>query len=518
MSCIDLSMKKCVADVLRVDFVVSAGVGGSLVERHLEDLRQVRDACMGEDSPKERLKLRLRKLGLPLNGRRSGDISLRKLSQAMGINLQHEDGNRKVHDELVEALVSALLSEVPVLANFHASYVEAFLKDLRQIRDGEQSGELRERVSKLTIQDKDKRDHVVTLTDLSKSLELPVGNRGGGLSKQEHVEQILTALVAELPATASLDDGKVNDAKTALVDASLRELLALRDGLAGQAAQRQELESRLDQFNVRDRSSDVVTLIDLCKSLGMATKQQGRYMSGGVLKRQIVEFLLRGSLDAAKKASVDATLQELRRVRDGVEEQAARRGELEKRLTDIGFKHQAPDVVVLQDLCRALELPIAKSDSSGGLKRPELVEQIVVSLLAEVKAALVDKTLQELRRVRDGVEEHTARRGKLEKRLKDVGFKHQAPDVVVLQDLCRALELPIAKSDSSGGLKRPELVVQIVVSLLAEVKAALVDKTFQELRRVRDGVKEHAARRGKLEKRLSHIGFKHQPSIALVIT
>ena len=47
------------------------------------------------------------------------------------------------------------------------------------------------------------------------------------------------------------------------------------------------------------------------------------------LKRQIVEFLLRGSPDAAKKASVDATLQELRRVRDGVEEQAARRGELE---------------------------------------------------------------------------------------------------------------------------------------------------------------------------------------------
>ena len=250
-------MKKCVADVLRVDFVVSAGVGGSLVERHLEDLRQVRDACMGEDSPKERLKLRLRKLRLPLNGRRSDDISLRKLSQAMGINLQHEDGNRKVHDELVEALVSALLSEVPVLANFHASYVEAFLKDLRQIRDGEQSGELRERVSKLTIQDKDKRDHVVTLTDLSKSLELPVGNRGGGgLSKQEHVEQILTALVAEVPATASVDDAKVDDAKTALVDASLRELLALRDGLAGQAAQRQELESRLDQFNVRDRSSE----------------------------------------------------------------------------------------------------------------------------------------------------------------------------------------------------------------------------------------------------------------------
>ena len=385
----------------------------------------------------------------------------------MGINLQHEDGNRKVHDELVEALVSALLSEVPVLANFHASYVEAFLKDLRQIRDGEQSGELRERVSKLTIQDKDKRDHVVTLTDLSKSLELPVGNRGGGgLSKQEHVEQILTALVAEVPATASVDDAKVDDAKTALVDASLRELLALRDGLAGQAAQRQELESRLDQFNVRDRSSDVVTLIDLCKSLGVATKQQGRYMSGGVLKRQIVEFLLRGSLDAAKKASVDATLQELRRVRDGVEEHAARRGKLEGCLKYVKFQHQASDVVVLQDLCRALELPIAKSDG-GGLKRPELVEQIVVSLLAEVKAALVDKTLEELRRVRDGVKEHAARRGKLEKRLSHIGFKRQGPDVVVLQDLCPALELPIA--NARGLLKRSELEQQIVSTLMAEV-------------------------------------------------
>ena len=57
-------------------------------------------------------------------------------------------------------LSSALLSEVPVLANFHASYVEASLKDLRQIRDGlsgqaEQRGELRERLSKLAIKDKD---------------------------------------------------------------------------------------------------------------------------------------------------------------------------------------------------------------------------------------------------------------------------------------------------------------------------------------------------------------------------
>ena len=468
---------------------------------------------MGEDSPKERLRLRLRELGLPLNGRRSDDISLRKLSEAMDISLQHENGNRKKGEELVEALITALLREVPVLGNFHESFVEKSLRDLRQVRDGlsgqaEQRGELQERLRKL--KNKDPRDHVVTLTDLSRALKLPVGTSSGGLSKEKYVEQILTALLAEVPAIASVDD-----AKTALVDASVRELLALRDGLAGQASQRQELESRLDQFNVRGRSSDVVTLIDLCRSLGMATKQQGRYMSGGVLKRQMVEFLLRGSLDAAKKASVDTTLQELRRVRDGVEEHAARRGKLKRGLKNVGFQHQAPDVVVLQDLCRALELPIAKSDG-GGLTRPELEEQIIVSLLAEVKTALVDATLQELRRVRDGVEEHAARRGKLKRCLKNVGFQHQAPDVVVLQDLCRALELPIAKSDG-GGLTRPELEEQIVVSLLAEVKTALVDATLQELRRVRDGVEEHAARRGKLKRCLKNVGFQHQAPDVVVL-
>ena len=468
---------------------------------------------MGEDSPKERLRLRLRELGLPLNGRRSDDISLRKLSEAMDISLQHENGNRKKGEELVEALITALLREVPVLGNFHESFVEKSLRDLRQVRDGlsgqaEQRGELQERLRKL--KNKDPRDHVVTLTDLSRALKLPVGTSSGGLSKEKYVEQILTALLAEVPAIASVDD-----AKTALVDASVRELLALRDGLAGQASQRQELESRLDQFNVRGRSSDVVTLIDLCRSLGMATKQQGRYMSGGVLKRQMVEFLLRGSLDAAKKASVDTTLQELRRVRDGVEEHAARRGKLKRGLKNVGFQRQAPDVVVLQDLCRALELPIAKSDG-GGLTRPELEEQIIVSLLAEVKTALVDATLQELRRVRDGVEEHAARRGKLKRCLKNVGFQHQAPDVVVLQDLCRALELPIAKSDG-GGLTRPELEEQIVVSLLAEVKTALVDATLQELRRVRDGVEEHAARRGKLKRCLKNVGFQHQAPDVVVL-
>ena len=91
---------------------------------------------MGEDSPKERLRLRLRELGLPLNGRRSDDISLRKLSEAMDISLQHENGNRKKGEELVEALITALLREVPVLGNFHESFVEKSLRDLRQVRDG----------------------------------------------------------------------------------------------------------------------------------------------------------------------------------------------------------------------------------------------------------------------------------------------------------------------------------------------------------------------------------------------
>ena len=56
---------------------------------------------MGEDSPKERLRLRLRELKLPLNRRNRDDMSLRKLSEAMDINLQHENGNRKKVEELV---------------------------------------------------------------------------------------------------------------------------------------------------------------------------------------------------------------------------------------------------------------------------------------------------------------------------------------------------------------------------------------------------------------------------------
>ena len=152
--------------------------------------------------------------------------------------------------------------------------------------------------------------------------------------------------------------------------------------------------------------------------------------------------------------------------------------------------------MVLQDLCRALELPVGKSDG-GILKRAELVEQIVASLLAEVddgatKAALVDATLQELRRVRDGVKEQAAQRGKLEGRLKNVKFQHQGPDVVVLQDLCRALELPVGKSDG-GILKRAELVEQIVSTLMAEgvVPCSHVDQSCfglaMELCRLFDG-------------------------------
>ena len=132
----------------------------------------MRDGCIREGSPEEQLRLHLQELGLPLTGRRSDDISLRKLSEARDINLQHPSGNRKGRDDLVEALVSALLSEVPVLGNLRPSFVDAFLQDLRQVRDGlsgqaTQRDELQKRLVKLAI--KDTRDRVVTLTDLCRS-------------------------------------------------------------------------------------------------------------------------------------------------------------------------------------------------------------------------------------------------------------------------------------------------------------------------------------------------------------
>ena len=102
-------------------------------------------------------------------------------------------------------------------------------------------------------------------------------------------------------------------------------------------------------------------------------------------------------------------------------EQAARRCELAKCLSAIKMKDQGGDAVVLTDLCRSLKLPIAKP-GGGGMQRPELVEQIVAALLAELpagaggdagKAAFVDASLQELRRVRDGLNEQAAQRGEL---------------------------------------------------------------------------------------------------------
>ena len=323
---------------------------------------------------------------------------------------------------------------------------------------------------------KDKRDHVVTLTDLCRSLELPIAKAGGGgMSKAEYVQQILTALLTELPATASVDDGK-----TALVDASLRELLAFRDSLTGQPSQRRQLESRLEQFNMRDRRSDAVTVVDLCTSLGLATKHAGRYFPKADLVGQIVSTLLRRVPAAASrdvpKASVDAFLQELRRVRDGVDERAARRRELEKCLDKIKMKDQGGDAVGVTDLCHSLELPVAKPGGSW-MKKAELVEQIVAALLAELpagasvdarKAAFVDASLQELRRVRDGLNEEPARRRELKKCLDKIKMKDQGGDAVVLTDLCRSLELPIAKP-SGGGMQRPELVEQIISTLLKEV-------------------------------------------------
>ena len=158
---------------------------------------------------------------------------------------------------------------------------------------------------------------------------------------------------------------------------------------------------------------------------------------------------------------MDAFLQELRRVRDGVDEQAARRRELEKCLDRIKMKDQGGDAVVLTDLCRSLELPIAKP-SGGGMQRPALVEQIVAALLAELpagasvdarKAAFVDASLQELRRVRDGLNEQAARRRELEKCLDKIKMKDRGGDAVVLTDLCRSLELPIAKPSGGGWMK-----------------------------------------------------------------
>ena len=180
------------------------------------------------------------------------------------------------------------------------SFVDARLKDLREVRDSvsgqaSQHDELEKHLCKFAI--KDKRDHVVSLTDFCRSLELPTATSRGGMSKAEYVQQILTALLAALPATASVDDGK-----TALKD-------AFRDSSTGQLSQRRQLESRLEQFNA---------------------------------------------------ASVDASLQELRRrrVRDGLSEQAAQRCELEKCLADIKMKDQGGDAVVLTDLCRSLVFPL----------------------------------------------------------------------------------------------------------------------------------------------------------------
>ena len=91
-----------------------------------------------------------------------------------------------------------------------------------------QSDELKMRLNNFTV--KDKRNHVVTLTDLCRSLELLI-TKPGGMSKPQYVQQIVAALLAELPAAASSDT-----AKEAYVDASLRDLVAFRDGLTGTSA------------------------------------------------------------------------------------------------------------------------------------------------------------------------------------------------------------------------------------------------------------------------------------------
>ena len=172
-------------------------------------------------------------------------------------------------------------------------------------------------------------------------------------------------------------------------------------------------------------------------------------------------------------------------MRDGLNEEAAQRRELEKCLDKIKMKDQGGDAVVLTDLCRSLELPIAKP--GGGMTKAALVEQIVAALLAELpagacvdarKAAFVDASLQELRRVRDGLNEEAAQRRELEKCLDKIKMKDQGGDAVVLTDLCRSLELPIAKP-SGGWMKKRELVEQIISTLLGEgfVPCSDVDKS-----------------------------------------
>ena len=255
----------------------------------------------------------------------------------------------------------------------------------------------------------------------------------------------------------------------------------MRDGVDEQPARRHELEKCLGKIKMKDQGPDAVVLTDLCRSLKLpVAKPGGGGMQRPALVEQIVAALLAelpagASVDARKAAFVDASLQELRRVRDGLKEEAARRGELKKCLDKIKMKDQGGDTVVLTDLCRSLELPIAKP-SGGGMQRPALVEQIVAALLAELpagasvdarKAAFVDASLQELRRVRDGLKEEAARRRELKKCLDKIKMKDQGGDAVVLTDLCRSLKLPIAKP--SGGMQRPELVEQIMSTLLTEV-------------------------------------------------
>ena len=74
-------------------------------------------------------------------------------------------------------------------------------------------------------------------------------------------------------------------------------------------------------------------MIDLCNYCG-ASKPE--------LVNQIASAASSGSM--AKTASVDASLRDLRQVRDGLSGQASQRDELDKRLTDCKLKDQSIDV------------------------------------------------------------------------------------------------------------------------------------------------------------------------------
>ena len=160
----------------------------------------MRDACIRRASQEEQLRLRLKPL--QLDGRTGDRIGLRNLGSAMGIKQRWET---KGHSELVEELVSALLAETPAVAVSHASFLDAALQELREVRDGVSGQEAQfhdletylgnpERFKMKNLSDDD-----VTLVHLCQALQLRIArHHGGGMSRAELVEQIAITLMLEV--------------------------------------------------------------------------------------------------------------------------------------------------------------------------------------------------------------------------------------------------------------------------------------------------------------------------------